>query len=109
VRASPGVGSTVGDGSTAGDSDGADGVGSADGVVVGTGVVGVEVPGSGDDAGVDSGTGPPVVGAGETKAMPGVGPSAVVSGDCVPTRPMPSATLASTRLMTPSVRTRRRR
>jgi hypothetical protein len=103
------VGSADGDGTAAGDAGGADSVGSVDGVVVGIGVPGAEVPGSGDDAGVDSGTGVAVVGAGETKAMAGVGPAAVVSGDSVPTRPIPSATLASTRLMTPSVRTRRRR
>jgi hypothetical protein len=106
VRASPGVGSTLGDGATAGDSVG---VGSAAGVVVGTGVPGVEVPGSGDDAGVGSGTVVVAVGAGDTKAIPGVGPPAVSGVDWIPTIPKVSATLAKTRLITPSVKTSRSR
>jgi hypothetical protein len=48
---------------------------------------GVDVPGSGDEAGVGSGAVVVAVGAGETKAIPGVGPPAVVGGDWTPTMP----------------------
>jgi len=108
VSASAGVGSTVGDGSIDGDAAGAVGVGWATGVVVGTGVPGVDVPGSGDEAGVGFGAVVVAVGTGETKAIPGVGPPAV-GGDWTPTMPTAKATLARTRLIAPRARTRRRR
>ena len=109
VGATAGDGSTAGDGATTGDPAGVDVGGSAVGSVVGGGALGVAVPGSCDDGGVGSGTVVVAVGADETNAMPGVGPPAVVGGDCKPTNPMLIATAARTRLMTPRARTSRSR
>jgi hypothetical protein len=109
VGSADGDGSTDGDGSIAGEPAGVTGVGSALGTLVGVGEPGVEVPGSPDDGAVGSGTVVGAVGAGETKAIPGVGPPAVVGGDWKSTTPTARTTPASTRLMTPRVRTSRSR
>jgi hypothetical protein len=104
-----GDGSTTGDGSMDGEPVGVSGVGSAVGALVGPGEPGVELPGSPDDEVVGSGALAVAVGAGETNAIPGVGPPAVVGGDWKSTIPTARTTPASTRLMTPRVRTSRSR
>ena len=75
--------------------------------MVGVGVPGVEVEdGCVDDAASVGITGMDAAG---TSAVPGVGPAAVVGGDCSPEIPTLRATVARTRLTIPRARTSRRR
>jgi hypothetical protein len=99
-----------GNGATDGSTDGdASGCAEAGGALVGLGgaLVGRGPPG------VDVARGfvgeVVAVGWGETKAVTGVGPPAVVGGVSIPEIPNPSATVARIRLITPNVRTSRRR